>query len=101
MSDIRLEVYDRDGVVVLADMRDHSYIFEPGQAVEIGNALFRAAQACGVEIEVQVAPRTITEPQRMVLIQRAELIMNSGAKQKRSPKWTAMQIVDSLLAELL
>lgn len=98
---ITLEVYDRDGLVIMADMRDHSYVLEPGQAVAIGNALMQAATVCGAEIEVQVAPRQITEQQRAVLIQRAELILNSGIKQKRGSRWAAMQIVDSLLAELL
>lgn len=101
MSTVTLEVYDRDGVVVMADMRDHSYIFEPGQAVEIANALMRAAEACGIEIQVQVAPRLITDQQRNTMIVRTELMMNSLEKQKRNKKYIAMQVVDSLLAELL
>lgn len=80
------------------DVEVRSYTFDPAQAVEVANAIMHAAEDCGVVIQTQTAP-IVTDQKRMVLMNRAGLIMNSmkGKPQQR----IAMHVVDTILAEIL
>lgn len=98
MSQSTIEVYDREGKVVISTV-DANYTFEPGDAVAFGNAMMAAAQACGVEIQVQVEQRQITAMQRNTLIVRVQHIARSMRGKK--PEMIASQIVDTILAEIL
>ena len=82
-----------------AEVRENrSYFLDPVQSVEIANAILRSAEECGVQIKIQ-APPHITDMQRIALIARTEHIMRSlSGKQART---IALQIVDSILAEIL
>lgn len=75
-----------------------SYTLQPAQAVEVANAILNAAQACGVEIQVQSAP-IVTDRQRMALVNRAGLIMRSMTGRK--VEQIAMHVVDQVLSEIL
>lgn len=106
MKDIKVRVMSVDGQQVMVesetitgeDVDTRRYIFTPEKAVEVATAILRAAEACGLQITMQTAPH-ISSMQRMALIKRTELIMRSMSGQKLDRM--AMQIVDSILAEIL
>ena len=74
------------------------YVLNPPLAVEVANSMLHAAEVCGVEVHVQTT-RGITDMQRLALIARTGHIMRTMAK--AGPQKTSMQIVDSILAEVL
>jgi len=86
-------VYERGG-----DKDVRHYLLPPETAVNIANSMLHAAELCGVEINVQ-SDRHISDMQRLQLIARTGHIMRtmSGRKAER----IAVQIVDSILAEIL
>lgn len=93
----RIEVYDSSGAVVI-ETDTSRYIFNPQSAVEFANALLKAAEACGVKIQIQAERMPISTMKRATLINRTQHIMRS--LQGKDPRYTAMQIVDTILAEV-
>ncbi len=97
----KLEVYDRDGKVVL-DSDMGNFILPPDQAIDLANALLHAAEVCGVKVVVQsTSPRIITDFQRNKLIVRCALILRSLIRQNRSSEAIAHQVVDTILGAIL
>lgn len=95
---------DNQAVVLCAEYESgggkdiRHYLLPPELAVGIANSMLHAAELCGVEIHVQ-SDRHISDMQRLQLIARTGHIMRtmSGRKAER----IALQIVDSILAEIL
>ena len=79
------------------DTENRTYFLEPENAVAVANSILHAAELCGVEIHVQT-DRGITDMQRLQLIARTQHIMRTYSGKKGN---AAMQIVDSILAEVL
>jgi len=74
------------------------YVLDPELAVSVANSILHAAEVCGVEVHVQTT-RGITDMQRLALIARTGHIIRTMAP--KGPQKTAMQVVDSILAEVL
>jgi len=74
------------------------YVLNPDLAVSVANSILHAAEVCGVEVHVQTT-RGITDMQRLALIARTGHIMRT--MMPKGPQKTSMQIVDSILAEVL
>lgn len=102
---IFVEVPDDKQTVILGaefesggDKDVRHYLLTPEGAVEIANSLLHAAEVCGVEVHVQTYNH-VSDLKRVQLIARTGHIMRSmsGRKAER----IAVQIVDSILAEVL
>lgn len=79
-------------------VEERSYVLAPTVAVEVANSILHAAELCGVEVHVQTN-RGISSMQRLALIARAGHIMRTMSGRKADK--IALQIVDSILAEIL
>lgn len=79
------------------DSENRSYFLEPEHAVEVANSILHASEICGVEVQVQTL-RHISDMRRLQLIARTQHIMRTYSGKKGN---AAMQIVDSLLNEVL
>lgn len=93
----KVEVYDSSGAVVV-ETENSRYIFNPYSAVEFANAMLKAAEACGVKVQIEAERQPITELQRARLIARTTVMLNS--LQGKKNQYTAMQIVDTILAQI-
>jgi hypothetical protein len=80
------------------DVETRSYTLNPAQAVEFASAVLRAAEACGVTVQMQTAP-VVTDNQRMAMVNRAAMIMRSMLGRK--PEQIAMHVVDQVLSAVL
>lgn len=106
MIDIKLRVIATDAKTVVVEVETlgventdlRSYIMPPEQAVGVANAILQAAEKCGLEIRVDSAP-VVTDMQRMALVKRTELIINSMSGNKVDR--IAVHVVDSILSEIL
>lgn len=79
-------------------MEERNYVLSPEVAVSVANSLLHAAELCGVDVHVQTN-RQVSSMQRLALIARTEHIMRTMSGKKGSK--VALQIVDSILAEIL
>lgn len=79
------------------DTEDRNYFLDPYQAVSIANAILHCAEDCGVEVQMQSLG--ISDEKRLRLYKRAELIIRSLSNRKIP--YTAAQVVDTVLAEVL
>lgn len=82
---------------VAGDKEDRSYFLDPYQAVEIANSILHASEDCGVEVQMQTTG--ISDMKRMRLVKRVEIMLNALEKKKHS--YTAAQVVDIVLTEVL
>lgn len=89
-----------DGYVIFGTPQG-VYKLEPSVAVNVSNAMLGLVGALGYEVQVQTEPRTITDQQRMLLINRVGHIMRSMATLKQRPHYIAIQIVDTILAQVM
>ena len=80
------------------DIESRTYTLNPEQAVEFASAVLRAAEACGVVVQMQAAP-VVTDGQRMAMVNRAAMIMRSMLGRK--PEQIAMHVVDQVLSQVL
>lgn len=98
---IFVQVPDDRKTVILGSQyqgEERHCLLTPERAVEVANSLLHAAEQCGVEVQVQTTHH-ITDMQRLQLIARVGHIMRSMSG--RRPDRVALNIVDSILAEIL
>jgi hypothetical protein len=79
------------------DVEDRNYFLAPVQAVEIANAILHASEECGVEVKMQTMG--ISDVKRLRIIKRVEHVIRSLSSKKTM--YTASQVVDTVLAEVL
>lgn len=105
-QDIRMSVETTDDnelvvicaqTVVAGDSEDRSYFLSPAHAVEFANAMLHAAEVCGVVVEVQSTG--ISDVKRARIIKRCEHVIRSLSGRK--PFYVSVQVVDTVLSEVL
>lgn len=89
-----------DGYVVFGTPQG-VYKLEPHIAVNVANAILGLVGALGYEVQVDTAPRSLTDQERLQLINRTMLIMKSMASNKMHPMKICTEIVDHVLAKVM
>lgn len=98
---VRFELITQDGKVKLAFAHAiDKLVLDPGMAVELGKGMIDAAVALGWHVEIQVPPRQVTNEQRARLTTRAAHIIRSMTQQDKQPARIAVEVVDTVLAEV-
>lgn len=77
------------------------YHLQPHVAVNVANAMLQLVGNLGYEVEVQTAPRMITDQERLQLISRVGHVMRSMAANKVQPVKICAEIVDLVLAKVM
>jgi len=102
MSEMRLEMYTRDGDIVLElEQRVDMLVLPPPQAVHIAQNLIVAAGECGYEVQLVIPQRKLSENQYNALVVRAGRVMTNLRAQKKPEPHIAREVVDAILAAAL
>ena len=108
-SVIHCFVNDQEGQVVIGfDRPVRNWVLDPGNAVQIAEAMAKAAWVAhhgkappnGVDVLLQRERHQVTEQLRQRLVNRATHVMRSLVEQKFTPGQAATQLVDLFLQEL-
>ena len=100
MSEQSSTLYVADGKVVLDFPAIDSLVtLQPGDAARLGTALMAAAADLGIEIQVPVEHKGISDQHRMRLYTRAGHIIRS--MQNKTPAQIGVHVVDEVLKEVI
>ena len=75
-------------------------MFDPRNAVGVAKCMIDNAQACGLDVMVELPRRQVTDAMRDRLIARVAHVARSLADRKRTPGQIALEIVDICLRDV-
>lgn len=96
-----IAIGDENGQVFLRFQHAVEWIaLDPGNALQIGEAIARSAYAARYGKRPQQQDSIISKEVRQRLVNRINVMLTSMASQRRSRAYMAAQIVDTILSEV-